>query len=912
MIDRMVELGLDVVKDKIKNKYHQIVLHSLLNEYITRQKDRFLNCTREEEVDFGGLVEYIRTKFLEDSTAAIWGNGPSRDEARSRISQSARNYATANTRFSDDRAQEFVEGAFSVIYNFYREKLGNDILFVSGEIIDSITKTIEESHIKQTEELSNAISNLKKTLLDEILSKTHSTIPTPPDGETVIWLTDFPCISAMHHHISNDSSEEKIIQKILSNKKIAITGVVGGIGKTEMLRLACAKLIKTTNHCYVGWINYSGNLREDLRRSIVSEHAPKKMDPIDNLKMLDRQFGSHLVLFIDNVKNIESDESLEILSNLRCQIVVSTRNSSFFEFDMISLQLPSPEIASQIYLSYRGKDLTQTDCCVNSIVELCGFHPLTIELVAKYAKQRKASNQLILSELSKNGFDLKGLVASNWNGNKQDLITNQLCKLYKLSDINPDEKSSYILKCFCLIPSYPHSKDLVDCIVDDKNADYISFDNLVYNGWISCTETGWFMHDVVKSAIKISLNTITDDCADFIEKICSNATQLINYNLILQTLPLLISIYTYFSDKRPDFTSVRVCNNIGFVYQELSYYSHAETWLKRASHDLDELEDTDESLLLRALINNNMALNFQKKWVISNNKIEHKNYIQDAMNLYVDAKKSYEKLLTDSHFSSADIMRRLLVTENNIATLWYNTGNLDLAISSLFNIISQKIDLIWYYISLLSTCYSELSKDKRYNKLADIVSGQNDLNKLVTTLQKHVDDFTVDYIPCDNCILSSDYYERMTGLRITVHDELVPSLIRSCDAYADFQCTYLMSKGPSTDFNDRYGKSLAIINAALDLCDNIDMATINEGAAWGTLSRLHFLLAQYLPNSNAKEVAIREQQNGIVILEAIYRRMNRDQQSKEPLIRAYMNMYDYTKDEEWKKKADEIAAFNSF
>ena len=64
--DYVVGIGLDAVKERLKNEHEVRQLKDRLGEFVERQRKLNFNCTREEELDFGGLTDYIRSDLIED------------------------------------------------------------------------------------------------------------------------------------------------------------------------------------------------------------------------------------------------------------------------------------------------------------------------------------------------------------------------------------------------------------------------------------------------------------------------------------------------------------------------------------------------------------------------------------------------------------------------------------------------------------------------------------------------------------------------------------------------------------------------------------------------------------------------------------------------------------------------------
>ena len=725
--------------------------------------------------------------------------------------------------------------------------------------------------------------------------------------QKISWVTTLPYIPATRHHIAREN-EEDMVQHILGCTKCAISGIVGGIGKTELLQLVCKQILDTRQCYYVGWIHYSGNIRVDILDSIAPQFISNN-DPIKSLLTLDDQYGQDMILFIDNANSNNDDEELHILNRLTCKVIVTTRNQSFLDFDMVYLNLLSKDVASKIYLTYKGQSNSKADYYIEQIVELCGNHPMAIELVAKYAKKRKLANRTVYSELLENGYSLNGLVDSNWNGNRNELIATQFSKLYKLSGLLLNKQTKYILKCFAILPSKPLTKLFVDGIVDGKNADYCIFDTLVDSGWISSLQSTWYMHDVVKSVIKRELIIVVDDCADFLQYLCQYSTNLVDYSVLMNSQTLLIGVAEFFSDAKPSVLLTRIYNNIGYVYEEITDYQNAKTWFEKAINFSKRLEKDKELILLQALISNNMGLVLQ-------HEIEQKKYqeekisnheIQSIIDWYDRAIEHYEMLLRKDSHNWLDIERRKLVAENNKATFLYQWGEKDVALSSLEKIMNKKIQIVKLVIKLILNCYSKLLNDNRYNKIPAIIEGHKSIKALASIIYKNypLSSNTPVYQDVDFGMPSADVFKVLNDYRFAFDNELIPSLIRSCNACASVRCDYAMTLGVPDEITYQLAMATSIINFALDLCEKIEKVTAFEGDAWGILSTIHFTWEQIFPNFSSKDAAINEQLHGVQILELLFQETS-NTQSKDSLVYAYINMYKYTGAEEWKMKADQL------
>lgn len=773
--------------------------------------------------------------------------------------------------------------------------------------IDRSTYGVVLDNNRKLEDANKKLNVITELLIPSDNTEDRGNNTFVPHKKKTSWITMLPYVPVTEHHIARED-EDEMVQNIFDHTKIAISGIVGGIGKTELLQLVCGRALDMCKYHYVGWIYYSGDFKADILASLASQFIIDN-DPIKSLLTLDSQYGQDMIIFVDNADSNNDDEYLDILRRLTCKVIVTTRNQTFFDFKMKNLSLLSKDVATKIYLKYNGQSNGKSDYYIEQIIKLCGYHPMAIELVAKYAKKRKLSSKTVYSELLEHGYNLDGLVDSNWNGNRNELITTQLSKLYNLCNLSLDKQTAYILKCFSILPSKPIVKLFVDSIVDGKNADYVSFDILVDNGWISSVQSGWYMHDVVKSVIKRELAIAIDDCADFLQNLCKYSTNLIDYDVMINSLSLLIGVTEFFSDERDNILLIKIYNDIGYVYQEITDYQNAKKWFEKALWAINCAEQNEEVILLQGLASNNMGMVLQHKITqkIYRNEDISEEEIQSTIAWFDKSIESYEALLQGLAYDRFDIERRKLVAMTNRASCLYQGGYQKEALVSLNKIIYEKLHIVNQVITILFHYYSRLLNDRRYSKTPSIINGYNSLKTLESKIQKFYtsnNEINIrQYINDDISI--SDVLERLNDYRFVFDNELIPSLVRSCDVYADFQCEYIMTLNNPEEISYRLSMASAIINFALDVCEEVKEVTVFAGNAWGTLSRVHFAWELIFTNVNSKNAAINEQLRGIQILEHVFRESN-ERQSKDSLFRAYNNMYAYTGEEKWKKKADQL------
>ena len=121
--DVVCGLCTDTIISKIKSFAEQQKINEKLENYLSRKlKDNWF-CTREEEIDFEGLANYIRGDLLADVEIRLIGKKEERELARKRILEKAAIFASANTTLSRQRAQKMVSEVVEMLNNLWHTKV---------------------------------------------------------------------------------------------------------------------------------------------------------------------------------------------------------------------------------------------------------------------------------------------------------------------------------------------------------------------------------------------------------------------------------------------------------------------------------------------------------------------------------------------------------------------------------------------------------------------------------------------------------------------------------------------------------------------------------------------------------------------------------------------------------------------
>jgi len=158
LIDYIVGIGLDAVKDRVIALEEQQAVRDKLKAFLERQSKLNESCTLEEELDFGGLTKYIRDELIGDVRIRLFGETDERHAARTAIISKAVAYSQSKTKLSKRRAINLTADAIDILRCFYREKINRDLLFIATEIEDTIIENVTGQLSEQTQQLASVIT----------------------------------------------------------------------------------------------------------------------------------------------------------------------------------------------------------------------------------------------------------------------------------------------------------------------------------------------------------------------------------------------------------------------------------------------------------------------------------------------------------------------------------------------------------------------------------------------------------------------------------------------------------------------------------------------------------------------------------------------------------------------------------
>lgn len=113
-------LGLDAAKNHVKDKIDEKNLIKALSEYIKSQEKYNEISSLDEEIDFQGLIEYIRKNLISKVTVSLFEpDQEKRERAKHAIIADAIEHSKAENENAKKRVASNINMCLDIIYHYY-------------------------------------------------------------------------------------------------------------------------------------------------------------------------------------------------------------------------------------------------------------------------------------------------------------------------------------------------------------------------------------------------------------------------------------------------------------------------------------------------------------------------------------------------------------------------------------------------------------------------------------------------------------------------------------------------------------------------------------------------------------------------------------------------------------------------
>lgn len=343
----------------------------------------------------------------------------------------------------------------------------------------------------------------KGTFFDVDFMRLYADRPMPKYPR---FITDSPD-AAVETLIGRDDELDKLYDEIINNSGKIVISAVGGLGKTELVKLFLENLLQEEipegGIEQIAWIPYDNNnlclsLKQALR--LQCDLA----DVWQTVQDMSAEYQNKLLLVVDNIENIGNDEYLKKLSTLQCRILVTSRQKTLSGFKRIMYLQPlkTDKCRELFYLHYEFPE--RDNEIVNDIVELAAKLTIMIVFIAKVAYLEGMSLRELYNNLVEKGFKLSNEDVSCEHEKMQndETIIRQMCILFSLVKYNETDKT--LLTYISVIPNlqFDFSK-AKNWFKIKKNSNLMKLFNM---GMLEHTTKDrkhfYWMHSVIAAAVR--------------------------------------------------------------------------------------------------------------------------------------------------------------------------------------------------------------------------------------------------------------------------------------------------------------------------------------------------------------------------------------------------------------------------
>ncbi len=565
-----------------------------------------------------------------------------------------------------------------------------------------------------------SVADFKNILKQDLLLYLKEKFPKPVEErrETGSLLTQRP--PRVVKFVGRDKELKELAALLQQAGQVVLVNGLGGIGKTEL----CKRFFYDHEKDFhtIAWIDYTGSIKESFARQVnIPGRSPTPDETMDErfqkimayLSSLDE----HTLIVIDNIDNTQ-DEELRKIFCLRSRVMASSRLklTGFAHYDLDFL---SPDACKELF--YNFYQIEQDDVSLETIIKLAGCHTLTVELLARTAREAAQKLKSFLETLHKNGFNLNDAIPEQidtlWNNETaRRTFFEHILKVFDISRLS--KKEIKVLSNLSLLPAlYIDINKLCGWLgLPDRNV----LNGLVRKGWLKQGGLQVFLHQVTAESI---FYRTKPDCSKSKSLITSLANAL--YCEPGEN-PLEKAEYQPYASavldrlKEDDEELARLANELSLLYQDMGQLDRAlEYQLKAMAIDEKNFSADHPDL---AISYNNVAAIYQ-----AIGKLDR------ALEYQLKALEIDEKILPADHPD-------LAISYNNISQIYQDMGQLDRALE--------------YQLKAMAIDEKNFSKDHpdlaiSYNNVSGIYWSMGQLDR---ALEYSLKDLAI----CDK-ILSADH-----------------------------------------------------------------------------------------------------------------------------------------------------------
>ena len=292
----------------------------------------------------------------------------------------------------------------------------------------------------------------KGTFIDVDFMRLVSDRPAPRYPN---FISDSPD-AAVEKLIGREDDMKELYTEIVENKGNLMISAVGGLGKTELVKMFLKQLRDTESDVTgieeIAWIPYNN---QDFCLTVKQAlHLQCDLDEVwQELRNRATESGKKLLLVIDNIEHSEGDEYLRKLGFLQCRILVTSRQKKLPGFGKV-LYLQPMKMEGCRNLFYTHYQFSERDNeVVNDIITLTAKLTIMIVFIAKVAYMEGMDLHELYARLVEKGFKLsdEDVSCEHEKLHNDETIIRQMCILFSIVSYSYSDK--ILLTYISVIPN---------------------------------------------------------------------------------------------------------------------------------------------------------------------------------------------------------------------------------------------------------------------------------------------------------------------------------------------------------------------------------------------------------------------------------------------------------------------------
>ena len=481
-------------------------------------------------------------------------------------------------------------------------------------------------------------------------------------------------------------------KKLDQSERVLLVNGLGGIGKTEVCKRFF--MVHYSQYQYAGWIDYLSTLKESMVNAFNAKvSGGSDQDTMDERFEILKEFLCRLegnaLLIIDNIEN-PNDPDLDLFKTLPVSVkVLATSRVCIQGFEEFPMEvLPPGSCRELFYRFYKG---TPDDGAVNRLVELCGCHTLTVELLARTASREKLPVGELVDLLEKKGFNLDKVirepVATFWHDEKsQKLFSQHLQTVFDLSKVTKKEK--HVLANLSVLPSvYIPANDVCAWIGLDTKKE---INSLIEKGWL-VQDPGFnlYMHPVIREVVRQKTKPGGKTCEKLIDSLMWKLKCEPGDNPIDKKGVVIFAeeVFRHIDEKTHALATL--ANNLSSIYKDLGQLDRALEFQLKAVEIREQVLDKNHPDIAQSY--NNLSMIYRDL-----------GQLERALEIQLKALEIREQVLDKNHPDLAS-------SYNNLSMIYQDLGQLERALEFQLKDVEISEQVLDKNHPSLATSYNNLS-----------------------------------------------------------------------------------------------------------------------------------------------------------------------------------------------------------